>query len=132
MPKAAMEHLKAILTNAKGCNGTLKSNIHQCQWLQWNTYKQYWPMPMAAMEHLEAIFTNTNGRNGTLKSNIHQCQWLQWNTYKQYWPMPKAAVNIAFKCSIKHHIARNEVLLLLYYISIYKFYSLSWYHWYLP
>jgi hypothetical protein len=41
MPKAAMEHLKAILTNAKGRNGTLKSNIHQCQWLQWNTYKQY-------------------------------------------------------------------------------------------
>jgi hypothetical protein len=37
---------------------------------------------------------------GALKSNIDQ----------GHWPRPKAAVNIAFQCSITHHIARNEVL----------------------
>ena len=32
-----------------------------------------------------------------------------WSSEKQYWPLPSALVNIAFQCSITHHIALNEV-----------------------
>jgi hypothetical protein len=32
-----------------------------------------------------------------------------WSTEKQYWPRPLALVNVAFQCSITHHIALNEV-----------------------
>jgi hypothetical protein len=32
-----------------------------------------------------------------------------WSTEKQYCLRPSALVNIAFQCSITHHIALNEV-----------------------
>ena len=41
---------------------------------------------------------------------LHFVQYdVLWSNEKQYWPRPCTLVNIAFQCSITHHIALNEV-----------------------
>jgi hypothetical protein len=43
-------------------------------------------------------------------TTLHFVQYdVLWSTEKQYWPRLLALVNIAFQCSITHHIAFNEV-----------------------
>jgi len=69
------------------------------------------------------IDPGTQKKPGNVKCNktitpFHCVQYdVLWSTEKQYWPRPLALVNIAFQCwvdiafqcSIAHHIALNEV-----------------------
>ena len=61
------------------------------------------------------IDPGTHKKTGNVKCNktitaLHFVQYdMLWSTEKQYWPRPLALVNVAFQCSITHHIALNEV-----------------------